>query len=216
LPPCWAITKILIDEVHLKVNSFAISFHPQGKDFEYILLFSGALLFLIFYSRYKFEFLYTFLHEFTHLIFGIIFLKKIVRFKVARLKGEVVLSGTNFIILLAPYFFPLLTFILLSVGFLLWEFLKYKLIWYLTISLVGFSLMLHIVMTLKSLMVEQSDIKSNGYFFSFVTIYFLSVSLISGIIIFLVQGYMEALAFFSILLREVKNIFLLIPNLLFD
>ena len=138
MPPCWAITKILIDGVHLKVNSFAVSFDPQGKDFEYILLFSGALL---------------------------------------------------------------------SVGFLLWEFLKYKLIWYLTISLVGFSLMLHIVMTLKSLMVEQSDIKSNGYFFSFVTIYFLSVSLISGIIIFLVQGYMEALAFFSILLREVKNIF---------
>ena len=123
MPPCWAITKILIDGVHLKVNSFAVSFDPQGKDFEYILLFSGALLFLIFYSRYKFEFLYTFLHEFTHLIFGIIFLKKIVRFKVARLKGEVVLSGTNFVILLAPYFFPLLTFILLSVGFLLWEFL---------------------------------------------------------------------------------------------
>ena len=216
MPPCWAITKILIDGVHLKVSGLPFDFSPLGRDFENTLLFSGALLFFLSYRFFKYEFLYTFLHEFTHLIFGIIFLKKIVRFKVARLKGEVVLSGTNFVILLAPYFFPLLTFILLSVGFLLWEFLKYKLIWYLTISLVGFSLMLHIVMTLKSLMVEQSDIKSNGYFFSFVTIYFLSVSLISGIIIFLLQGYIEALAFFSILLKEVKSIFLLIPNLLFD
>lgn len=216
MPPCWAITKILVQEVYLKVGSLNSGFSPLGKDFESTLLFSGAILFFLFYRFCKFEFLYTFIHEFTHLFFGIIFFKKIIRFKVSKFKGEVVLSSTNPVILLAPYFFPFLTFILLLIGFLVWNFFKYKFIWYLTITLVGFSLMLHIVMTLKSLMIKQTDINTNGFFFSLVIIYFLSISLITGVIILLLQGRVETLSFYSLLFVEIENIFLQIQNILFN
>ena len=203
-------------EVYLKVSGLPFDFSPLGRDFENTLLFSGALLFFLSYRFFKFEFLYIFLHEFTHLVFGILFFKKIIRFKVSKLKGEVVLSGTNPVILLAPYFFPLSTFILLLAGFLVWNFFKYIFIWYFTITLVGFSLMLHIVMTLKSLMVKQTDIKTNGYFFSLVIIYFLSVSLITGIIILLLKGHLETISFFRFLFVEIKNNFFIIQNILFN
>ena len=216
LPPCWAITKILSVQVFLKFRSFPFDFSFLSNDLEYTLLFSGAFLFLLLYRFYKFEFLHTFLHEFTHLLFGLLFWKRIITFKVSKLKGEVVLSGSNLIILLAPYFFPLLTFIILSIGFLLMNFLNHKSIWFATVLLVGFSLMLHIVMTLRTLMVRQSDIKSGGYFFSLVIIYFLSLLLISGIIFLVLTDFTETLSFYKFVFSEIKNLYFLIWKFLFS
>ena len=162
---------------------------------------------------------------FMHLIFRDILSEKQSRvwgiykqnkFKVSKFKGEVVLSGTNPVILLSPYFFPLLTFLLLLIGFLITNLLNHNLIWFVTIVLVGFSLMLHIVMTLKSLMVKQSDIKSGGYFFSLIVIYFLFLFLISGIIIFVLQGSMETFSFYNLLFIEIKKSFYLFQAILFN
>ena len=216
LPPSWAITKILIHKISLKLRNLPFDFSPLNRDLESTLLFLGVLLFLLLYRFYKFEFLHTFLHEFTHLIFGVLFLKRIIRFKVSKFKGEVVLSGTNPVILLSPYFFPLLSFLLLLIGFLIANLLNYNLVWFVTIILVGFSLMLHIVMNLKSLMVKQSDITTGGYFFSLIVIYFLFLSLISGIIIFVIQGSMETFSFYNLLFLEIKKSFYLFPEILFN
>ena len=216
MPPSWAITKILIHKISLKLRNLPFDFSPLNRDLESTLLFLGVLLFLLLYRFYKFEFLHTFLHEFTHLIFGVLFLKRIIRFKVSKFKGEVVLSGTNPVILLSPYFFPLLSFLLLLIGFLIANLLNYNLVWFVTIILVGFSLMLHIVMNLKSLMVKQSDITTGGYFFSLIVIYFLFLSLISGIIIFVIQGSMETFYFYNLLFLEIKKSFYLFPEILFN
>ena len=91
--------------------------------------------------------------------------------KVASSGGHVVISKTNFLIALAPYFFPLYAVIVIGVfalGNLIWNWHGY-LVWF--HLCVGAAYAFHVTLTLHTLRTRQSDITSQGWLFSAVVIF---------------------------------------------
>ncbi len=80
----------------------------------------GFVLFVVFWRIFKrhLQVVCTFEHELTHLLFGLVFLKRPHSFVVTRHDGgSVTLSGGNFLITLAPYFFPTVSYLLLPFAY---------------------------------------------------------------------------------------------------
>jgi hypothetical protein len=114
---------------------------------------------------------YILAHELTHALWGILRGARVKNIKVAKEQGSVTLTRTDFLITLAPYFFPLYTFIVIVAYYILsifFEMQRYELVW---LGLVGFSWAFHVCFTITTLMQEQSDIKGCGYLFSYTVIY---------------------------------------------
>jgi hypothetical protein len=114
---------------------------------------------------------YVFGHELTHALWAWVFGGKVKRFKATANGGHVVISKSNFFIVLAPYFFPLyvvLVVLVFAIGtlFFHWE---HAVPWFHLV--VGAAYAFHITLTWHILKTRQSDITSQGYFFSAVIIF---------------------------------------------
>ena len=82
-----------------------------------------------------------------------------------------VTSKTNFLIVLAPYFFPLYAVLVMAVfaiGRLIWDWRSY-LVWF--HLAVGAAYAFHVTLTWHALKTRQTDITSQGYLFSAVIIF---------------------------------------------
>jgi hypothetical protein len=115
--------------------------------------------------------IYVFGHELTHALWVWLFGGSVKNFKATPDGGHVVVSKTNFLIALAPYFFPLYAAIvvaLFAVGHLAWNWKNY-LVWF--HLLVGAAYSFHVTLTSHILKTRQSDITSQGYLFSAVVIF---------------------------------------------
>lgn len=114
---------------------------------------------------------YVWAHELTHALWGWLMGARIRGFKVSRQGGHVRLTHTNFLITLAPYFFPLYTLlvILLHVALsLFYDMSLYAPIW---LGWVGLTWGFHLTFTLSMLQLEQPDIQEHGRLFSYTVIY---------------------------------------------
>lgn len=118
---------------------------------------------------------YVLAHELTHALWGLLMGARVSGMKVAKDKGSVTLSKTNFLITLAPYFFPLYTVIVIALYYITSIFYPVEpyFIWWL--ALVGFSWGFHLTFTISSLAQHQTDIQEYGYVFSYVIIYLFNV-----------------------------------------
>ncbi len=164
LPACWgaalAFGKNLPAAFLLRSGS---SYMPAAEGWAFI---AGACAYAVWHRLAPPEFLYAFVHEFTHMAFALLTGEKVRSFEVNRGSGKVGLSGTNPIITLAPYFFPLLTIAVLILGALLdWTF-GYEEIRWAVAFLSGLTLCLHVLMTLRALGASQPDIARGGRIFS--------------------------------------------------
>ncbi|MBI2437422.1 MAG: hypothetical protein HYV36_01215 [Lentisphaerae bacterium] len=122
--------------------------------------------------------LYVLAHELTHALWGALLGARVSGLRVTAKGGQVKLSQSNWLIALAPYFFPLYTVlvILAYYGLLIFFDLRpYVLAW---LALVGFSLGFHFTSTLYALIRDQPDVRAYGRFFSLSTIYFVNLLLI--------------------------------------
>ena len=114
---------------------------------------------------------YVFGHELTHVLWTWAFGGRVKRFKVTDQGGHVVVTKSNFLIALAPYFFPLyvvLVVLLFLLGHQIWGWTPY-LVWFHLV--VGAAYSFHVTLTLHILQTRQSDITSQGYLFSAVIIF---------------------------------------------
>ncbi len=122
-------------------------------------------------------------HELIHLIFAVIFFKKVHSFNAIRgTGGRVEIASNNLVIVMAPYIFPLATVILLlikpSVPFYLqWAFN----------GLLGFTLMFHIIPLFSEINGDQPDLQSSGMLFAVILILFFNLFFI-GLSIASLQG----------------------------
>lgn len=109
-------------------------------------------------------------HELTHALWALLFGKVVTAIKIRKTGGHVVLSGTNSLITLAPYFFPFYGVIWLIVVSALnrWTLLQVT-DWVIAFGMGG-TYMLHFLMTAKVLRFRQPDIESEGCLFSAVTV----------------------------------------------
>lgn len=139
-------------------------------------LVGGFLLWLfIYYTLPRPVRTYVLAHELTHALWGALMGAAVSDLKVSRERGSVRLSKTNVLIVLAPYFFPLYTVLVMVAYYLMSVFLpveKYVCYW---LALVGLSWGFHFTFTLSTLAQHQTDIRAYGHAFSYAFIYLMNV-----------------------------------------
>jgi hypothetical protein len=114
---------------------------------------------------------YVFGHELTHALWTWACGGKVKRFRVTRKGGHVVVTRSNFLVALAPYFFPIYAvavFLFFLAGHWIWGWKEY-LVWF--HLLLGAAYAFHLTLTWRVLRTRQSDIVEQGYFFSAVVIW---------------------------------------------
>lgn len=105
-------------------------------------------------------------HELTHAVWTWLFGGRVQRVKVSSKGGHVVVSKTNFVIALAPYFFPFYA-VAVVLGFLLARLVlpgQRLEVWFLL--LLGTAYAFHVTLTGHVLKTRQSDITEHGAVFS--------------------------------------------------
>jgi hypothetical protein len=114
---------------------------------------------------------YVFGHELTHAIWTWAFAGRVKKFKVTSKGGHVIITKNNFLIALAPYFFPLyaaMVIVVFVMGHLIWNWSRF-LPWF--HYLIGAAYAFHVTLTWHILKTRQSDIVDQGYLFSGVVIW---------------------------------------------
>ena len=145
------------------------------------MLAGAACWVVIFLMLPKPMWVYVFGHEWTHAVWAWLFGGKVKRFKATSNGGHVVVTKHNFLIGLAPYFFPLYAALVVAVfvvGHLVWNWNRFEVWFHL---LLGAAYAFHVTLTWHVLQTRQSDITQQGYFFSGVVIFL-------GIIFILLVG----------------------------
>jgi hypothetical protein len=152
------------------------------------MLAGAACWVVIFVLLPKPMLIYVFGHELTHAVWTWAFGGRVTRFKATSDGGHVVTTKNNFLIALAPYFFPVYAVLLVVVFFtgdLLWQWRRGYLVWF--HLLLGAAYAFHITLTWEILKTRQTDITSQGRLFSAVVI-FLGNALLLVIAIPLLTG----------------------------
>jgi hypothetical protein len=144
-----------------------------GKaDTVWVAMLSGAGCWLaVFFMLPKPMWMYVFGHELTHALWTWAMGGRVKKFKTSSEGGHVVVTKTNFLIVLAPYFFPLyavLVVLLFTGGDLLWGWSRFAVWFHL---LLGLAYAFHLTLTVHVLGSHQSDITSQGWLFSGVVIF---------------------------------------------
>jgi hypothetical protein len=114
---------------------------------------------------------YVFGHELTHALWTWLLGGRVKKFKASSSGGHVVVTKNNFLIALAPYFFPLYAILVVAafvVGAWLWHWERCAVWFHL---LLGAAYAFHITLTWHILKAEQTDISEQGYVFSAVVIF---------------------------------------------
>jgi len=140
---------------------------------------AGAACWLVVYLLLpKPMLLYVFGHELTHALWTWLFGGKVKKFKASSKGGHVIVTRNNFVIALAPYFFPLYA-VLVVLAFLLghwiWNWQHYLPWFHLCL---GAAYAFHVTLTWHILKHNQSDITEQGYLFSSVVIFLGNISIL--------------------------------------
>ncbi|MDE0331186.1 MAG: hypothetical protein OXL41_04895 [Nitrospinae bacterium] len=212
LPACWGAAVSFgksIPAAFLAGGAGSYLLAPEGWAF-----IVGACAYAVWHRLRPPEFLYAFVHEFTHMAFALLTGEKVRSFEVNQGSGKVGLSGTNPLITLAPYFFPLPTVAVLIPGALLgWAF-GYPQIGWATAFLSGLTLYLHVLMTFRALGASQPDIARGGRIFSWAFIFFLGFVFIGGAALVAAGGWGVAAIYGVSIWRESWDAYALLFGLM--
>jgi hypothetical protein len=174
--PKWAKTFIAILLLPLCLGAaktlwLVLSRSGQAHNVWVAMLGGAACWLVVFLSLPKPMWIYVVGHELTHAVWTWVFGGKVKKFKVGSGGGHVVVSKSNFVIALAPYFFPIYAVIVVLVfllGHLIWDWHRHAPWFHL---LLGAAYAFHITLTAHILRTRQSDITGQGWVFSAVIIF---------------------------------------------
>jgi hypothetical protein len=162
LPLCFGTAEALIQLIQA----------TESADTVWAAILAGAACWIVIYLTLpKPMTAYVFGHELTHVLWAWLMGGKVKRFKATAKGGYVVLTRSNFLIVLAPYFFPIYAVavvILFNFGNWFWNWVPYRVWFHL---LLGAAYAFHVTLTWKVLRTRQSDIVEQGYLFSAVVIW---------------------------------------------
>ena len=150
---------------------FSMAYKP---DLPYYFL-AGGLTYLSAHLLFKKPILtYVFGHELTHAFFAVLFGGRIKSFQASERGGRVTITKSNFIITLAPYFFPLYTCAaLVCYGFASAAEARWAAGW--TVFFAGATFSFHVILTFLFLQTDQTDIEEHGAVFSYPLIYLFNI-----------------------------------------
>lgn len=150
-----------------------------GADATWVPFLTGAACWIVVYLILpRPMWIYVVGHELTHALWVWVLGGSVKKFRATSSGGHVVVSKSNFLIALAPYFFPLYAALVVAVfvsGHLIWNWRHY-LVWF--HLLVGAAYAFHVTLTGHILKTRQSDITDHGYLFSAVVIFLGNVSVL--------------------------------------
>jgi len=184
-----------------------------GADTVWVPMLAGVVCWLaIFFMLPKPMLIYVFGHELTHALWTWLFWGKVKRFKATASGGHVMVTKSNFLIVLAPYFFPLYAVLVVAVfaaGHLIWGWSAYRAWFHL---LLGAAYAFHVTLTWHALQTRQSDITSQGRLFSTVIVFLGNLAvLLIGVPILTNLGVLQALGWWlqssGAMLLRLRNIF---------
>jgi len=211
IPPCIAITYTAMDiiSVMLKENFFL---SPV-----FFVVTGIGLWLVIFFIMPAGTRAYIFAHEFTHALWAIFMREKVSKLKIGKNSGSVNVSNPNFLIILAPYFFPVYAFLLIALYYIISIFVDmepYKKIW---LVLGGGAWAFHLTFTLVALAKHQSDIHRCGRLFSYTVIYFFNILWICLALILIstptLEQFCHSMSFYMAkTFLDIWNIFLILKN----
>jgi hypothetical protein len=143
-----------------------------GADTTWVAVAAGGGCWLVIYLFLpKPMWVYVFGHELTHAVWTWLMGGQVKKFRATSNGGHVVVTKSNFIIALAPYFFPIYSIGLAAVfliGSRFWDWHP-LLPWF--HLLLGATYAFHLTLTWHILKSSQSDITEQGYLFSAVIIF---------------------------------------------
>lgn len=136
---------------------------------------AGGLAYLALHFLFKQPILtYVFGHELTHALFALVFGGAVKSFRATERGGQVTVTKSNFLITLAPYFFPFYTFIALLLYFLSLG-SELRGVSSVFVFITGATFTFHILLTFIFLRADQNDIREEGAFFSYPLIFLFNV-----------------------------------------
>ena len=170
IPACWAVSTATFDLYRLSGGSTADGMIAWALPIGFVLW--AAIYFLLPRPTRT----YVFGHELTHALWALMMGGRVGELKVGRSGGHVEVTRTNFVITLAPYFFPFYCFLVIGVYYLadIWlDVAPYKAWW---LGAVGFTWAFHVTFTITMLTERQPDIQEHGRVFSWVLIYIFNLA----------------------------------------
>jgi hypothetical protein len=181
--PKWCKTIIAILLLPVCVGA-AVAFwsvlRASGSaDTTWVPALSGAACWVVIYLLLpKPMWVYVFGHELTHALWTWLLGGEVRGFRASSKGGHVVVTKNHFLVVLAPYFFPLyaiLVVVLFLVGQLIWNWRVYVAWFHL---LLGVAYAFHVTLTWHVLKSRQSDIIAQGCVFSAVVIFLGNISVL--------------------------------------
>jgi hypothetical protein len=148
--------------------------------------------------------LYVFGHELTHALWVWLMGGRVSRFKVGREGGHILTDKNNFLIALAPYFFPLYSILVIALYGALSLFVNMQPYGRLLYALIGGTWAFHLTFTCWMIPKNQSDLSDNGTIFSLVVIYLINLLLLSAMLI-IVSPHITFASFGADILRNIAN-----------
>lgn len=161
-----------------------------GREFSPLLCFSSGVVAwgVLFFVLPRPVWLYVFGHELTHAIWVWVFNGCVKEFKVTSSGGHIRTDKVNCWISLAPYFFPVYSFIVAWAWWLASFWFPLGAHMWVLYGLLGATWGFHVSFTLLTIPMIQSDITENGWLFSLSFIYLANLILLSVFLIALIPG----------------------------
>lgn len=173
LPACWGVARTLGDAV------LAAAGASGGLSVETVSLLAGMAAFALCWSTISRPVrTYVLGHELTHALWGLLFGARPSDVRVSETGGSVKLTKSNFIITLAPYFFPFYTFVVIVAALITSAFLRPLPFLPLWMFLIGFTWAFHVLFTLETLTQRQPDVKLYGRVFSWTVIFIVNIAFV--------------------------------------
>ncbi len=145
--------------------------HPQSAWW----LAGGFLLWLLLYLLLPRPMrTYVLGHELTHAVWALLMGARVSRLRVSARGGSVNVSKSNWIITLAPYFFPFYTMLVIAAAFILGFFYDLQPYERFILAAIGFTYAFHVTFTIAMLTIRQPDIQEHGRLFSYTVILLLN------------------------------------------
>ena len=171
IPACWGFARASLDALSVAANgTFSV---------EALSLLGGIAAFAMCWMAISHPVkTYVLGHELTHALWGLLFGARPSDVRVSASGGSVRLTKSNFIITLAPYFFPFYTFVVIVTALITYAFMRPLPFLPLWLFLIGFTWSFHVLFTLETLTHRQPDVKLYGRIFSWTFIFIVNVSFV--------------------------------------
>ncbi len=188
VPFCLGFTWQLVGTI------FSVTYKPEAPYY----FAGGGFIYLAVHLLFKKPiFTYVMGHELTHAFFTLLFGGSVKSLKVSDRGGRVTVTKSNFLITLAPYFFPLYTFGALILCGIVRAAGAGAAAMNTAVFISGATFTFHLILTFIFLQTDQSDISEQGALFSYPLIYLFNIGFAALLMNLILAANMDYLTFIA-------------------